>query len=594
MLSLVNSQTTPQGVLNTTTAINDTSSTVITSLMTDNNETSTQATTMDATPATTKLQTDATATDVITEATNTTDGMTMPSQAATNTTDGMTMPSQAATNTTDSMTMPSQEATTPGGTTTAPQESRPLVNTTTGMVAGLTKTVPFPGVNVTLDSYLGIPYAEPPIGELRFAKPQPHASWTDTVFEALQYGPYCPQEGNPTGTDEDCLSLNVYVPRQDGSTSDPLPVMFWIHGGSFSFSSGADTPGDILSTFGNVIVVTINYRLGVFGFLSTGDDCARGNWGIWDQRLALQWVKDNADRFGGDPNKITIFGNSAGGNSVLYHVLSPLNEGLFQRAIIQSSVDVRTISVDGNIALGAAQLLGQSLGFDKSNDTNHLLRYLRQNATMDEIYSASLTVPVSFLPVVDDEIVWDMNKADASTAMNQYDVLLGVNNGDASAYYPDDVIIPLFTKEEFTDTVTNFVDAFCKDLDRCEGRDAAIQATTFAYNDLQNLNMANKLNTIRTFGLGFEAGFESHASDVARLHALSHSGNTYVYKFAYNDTEFYRPGVPRDVVPSPVHVEELFYVFGAVLTFNASTPQQAGLSFKFMSYWTNFARNGYV
>lgn len=197
----------------------------------------------------------------------------------------------------------------------------------------------------SINMFLGIPYAEPPIGNLRFARPVPKRPWSPKRLEAFQYSAACPQPTwflrtysfNPdyNNTDEDCLYLNIYAPYNSVMPDKKYPVLFWIHGGSYKYGSGAEYDGRILAQEG-VIVVTINYRLGVMGFLSTDDEVAPGNYGLLDQLMALKWIKDNIIHFNGDPDKITLFGQSAGGGSVSLHLFSPLAKGLFNSVIPQS------------------------------------------------------------------------------------------------------------------------------------------------------------------------------------------------------------------------------------------------------------------
>ena len=183
--------------------------------------------------------------------------------------------------------------------------------------------------------YLGIPYAQPPIGELRFQNPIPVKPWIETL-DATKAGPVCYQKGNfgfgLGEMSEDCLTLNIYT--QDKNL-DSKPVMIWIHGGGFTEGSGSQyIPVKLIRE--GVIVVTLNYRLGSLGFLTFGNNLVSGNMGLKDQQLAIRWVKQNIERFGGDPEQITLFGESAGGISVHAHVLSPWNYGLIKGAIAQS------------------------------------------------------------------------------------------------------------------------------------------------------------------------------------------------------------------------------------------------------------------
>lgn len=230
--------------------------------------------------------------------------------------------------------------------------------------------------------FLGIPYAAPPVGSLRFAPPVAPAPW-GTPLDATVYPPGCSQLPTLTNSDtrienEDCLFLNVWTP--EATPASPLPVMVWFHGGSNVSGSTADFvpfpgyetsrlyDGHTLSKVGNVIVVTVNYRLNIFGFFGlnelAGEDPAypySGNQGLLDQRRALQWVRDNIAQFGGNPANVTIFGESAGSFDVCAHVMSPLSRGLFHKAISQSGgCSVGVASKEDSAA--AAQIVAAEVG----------------------------------------------------------------------------------------------------------------------------------------------------------------------------------------------------------------------------------------
>jgi para-nitrobenzyl esterase len=225
-------------------------------------------------------------------------------------------------------------ATTPATSKSAAQNQEPglVVATAGGAVRGRAAAAG--------EEFLGIPYAAPPVGALRWQPPRPAAPWHGT-HEATSYAPHCPQPPGSFGrasTSEDCLYLNVFTPA--GSRGRNLPVMVWVHGGSLRTGESDDyNPAGLVRE--GVVVVTINYRLGALGFLADSALASHpggpsGNYGLMDQQAALRWVQRNIRGFGGDPGNVTLFGESAGGLSTLAQLVSPGARGLFQRAIVES------------------------------------------------------------------------------------------------------------------------------------------------------------------------------------------------------------------------------------------------------------------
>ncbi|WNG88680.1 carboxylesterase family protein [Mycobacterium sp. ITM-2016-00317] len=225
-----------------------------------------------------------------------------------------------------------------GAESVTPQRADPaVVQTTSGAVRG----------TVAEDHRLfaGIPYAAAPVGHLRWREPQPASAWQG-VREATAFGPRCMQDlaGDlelGRQTDEDCLNLNVWTPPADsaGEPTAPKPVMVWIHGGSFVAGSGGIYDSRRLVSRGDIVVVTLNYRLGALGFLAhpaLADAGHTGDYGLADQQAALRWVRDNIANFGGDPDRVTVAGESAGAMSVCDHLVAPDSQGLFGAAIIMS------------------------------------------------------------------------------------------------------------------------------------------------------------------------------------------------------------------------------------------------------------------
>ena len=220
----------------------------------------------------------------------------------------------------------------------------PLISTRLGKIIGLEKATS----DGEVMAFLGIRYGEPPVGKMRFMPAKPVNKWNG-IFQATRFPSAAIQpkadkstiEPNIPQQSEDCLFLSVYTPSLEGVNR---PVLFWIHGGAFTFGSGNGYPGHELAKQGNVVVVSINYRLGLLGFCDLsmfGDEYAgSASIGIQDQILALQWVRKNIADYGGDPDNITIFGQSAGGSSVSSLICSPKADGLFHKAILHSGMEV--------------------------------------------------------------------------------------------------------------------------------------------------------------------------------------------------------------------------------------------------------------
>uniref|UniRef100_A0A8C9Q9N0 Carboxylic ester hydrolase n=1 Tax=Spermophilus dauricus TaxID=99837 RepID=A0A8C9Q9N0_SPEDA len=233
--------------------------------------------------------------------------------------------------------------------TTGQDSVSPIRTTHTGQVRG--SLVHVKGFNAGVHTFLGIPFAKPPVGPLRFAAPEPPEAWSG-VRDGTSHPAMCLQDAKAMNTQslkllnltlpsipmsEDCLYLNIYTPAHAHEGSN-LPVMVWIHGGALVIGMASMYDGSILAATEDVVVVTIQYRLGILGYFSTGDQHATGNWGYLDQVAALHWVQQNIAHFGGNPDRVTIFGESAGGTSVSSHVVSPMSQGLFHGAIMESGV----------------------------------------------------------------------------------------------------------------------------------------------------------------------------------------------------------------------------------------------------------------
>ena len=260
--------------------------------------------------------------------------------------------------------------------------------------------------------FLGIPYAEPPVGKLRFKPPTPVLPWSD-VFQAFEDGPMClqrPSHWFPNATmSEDCLTLNIFT--NEINEDEPKPVMIWIHGGGFAAGrKDGYKMQPVLDE--DVILVAVNYRLHALGFLSFGNNLVSGNMGLKDQHLAIQWVRQNIRYFGGDPERITLFGQSAGGISVQAHVISPFNQGLQFSGIAQSGsilyLSVETPGIEKKFAKNAAEALDCPVTLDQ--DTLDCLQNIDATALVvnitdpdDAMFVNSFNdVKFSYWPNIDD------------------------------------------------------------------------------------------------------------------------------------------------------------------------------------------------
>ncbi|XP_043528092.1 venom carboxylesterase-6-like [Frieseomelitta varia] len=256
-------------------------------------------------------------------------------------------------------------------------EDAPRIKTPLGAIKGYYKVS---ANGRQYEAYEGIPYALPPVGKLRFKPPQRLPPWVGEL-PATKFGSPCLQYTQlPSNPDdevegaEDCLYLNIYVPADTRTSSKSLPVIFWIHGGAFQYGSGMLMGAKYLMDR-DVVFVTINYRLGMLGFLSTEDEIIPGNMGLKDQSMALRWVSENIEWFGGDPKKVTLVGLSAGGVSVHYHYLSPMSAGLFQGGISISGTAFDCWGQTEN-SLEKAKKLGALMGCPTGN-TREMVRCLR-------------------------------------------------------------------------------------------------------------------------------------------------------------------------------------------------------------------------
>jgi para-nitrobenzyl esterase len=289
----------------------------------------------------------------------------------------------------------------------------------------------------------GIPFAAPPVGELRWKAPQPVKSW-EGVRDGSVWGAHCMQKGemkyvnfDPSGKmSEDCLYLNVWRPNPAKRGTGKFPVMFWIHGGGYAGGTG-NMPtyfGDRMARAGDVVVVTINYRLNVFGFLALSGlrsedlNKSTGSYGSLDQVAALKWVKNNIANFGGDPDNVTIFGESAGGWSVCTMLATPLAKGLFQRAIMESGGCEAANTLEEGYAFGKSFAKSMACGADDLD----CLRKLPAKKVLSAS-AGSLSSGFGILPNIDNYLLSDTPLAMIQSGkFNNVPFMAGTNLNEAN------------------------------------------------------------------------------------------------------------------------------------------------------------------
>uniref|UniRef100_A0A8C4WJU9 Carboxylic ester hydrolase n=1 Tax=Gopherus evgoodei TaxID=1825980 RepID=A0A8C4WJU9_9SAUR len=454
------------------------------------------------------------------------------------------------------------------------------------------------GAETHVDVFLGIPFAKPPVGPLRFSPPTPAEPWKG-LRNATIYPPMCLQdsvagqhlsdaftnrkEKLSFQVSEDCLFLNVYTPAS--SDKDMLPVMVWIHGGGLVTGAASTYDGSALSAFENVVVVTIQYRLGILGYFSSGDEHARGNWGYLDQVAALQWIQENIEHFGGDPGSVTIFGESAGGVSVSALVLSPLAKGLFHKAISESGVTIKGLFT----AHPEAQKIAKVSGCQSSSSAAmvHCLREKTEEEMMEitlKMVGIFFLLQSLLISTVLDGVFFPKSPEEllAEKAINAVPYIIGVNTHEFGWLIPNMFKYPAFTEGLDKETVTSLLLAseFFTHI--------PAEFTYLLTNEyLSNIEEPTQLRD-RLFELMGDAVFVVPVIQRARYHR--DSGNpVYIYRFHHRSSSY--EGVRPDFVKAD-HGDEIGYVFGKPFLAGDATEEEGKLSKTIMKYWANFARKG--
>ncbi|NUP05443.1 MAG: carboxylesterase family protein [Polyangiaceae bacterium] len=431
--------------------------------------------------------------------------------------------------------------------------------------------------------FFGIPYAAPPVGDLRWRPPAPHDAWTE-VLPAIQRKPACSQTSVLThvyddNTVEDCLTLNVWTPSS--VLDEPRPVLVWIHGGAFVLGQSAEPAydGQILSETTGSVVVTVNYRLGPLGFLALPELDAEdpshpstGSYGLEDQRAALEWVKANIAAFGGDPSRVTLFGESAGGISTCFHMVSPPSEGLFHRAIIESGpCDTATPKAD---AMAQGEEFVAALGCDTDADRLACLRAKDTQAIIDALPVSNDFIFAdgpNWFPIVDGYNIPD-TPTNLFASGNFYDVptIAGANSDEGSLFFR------LAGKTGIVPDEAAF-ESLAEQLVPEHGAEIVAAYPTAEFGTAQAAAEA-------AFG---DAGFVCPTRRFVRALGAA-GGSAYLYHFTH---------APENTLFSDLgayHSGEVRYVFGnpAQLVPSMLTEDERTFSESIMGYWSRHAANG--
>ncbi|BBC30866.1 hypothetical protein SGFS_021600 [Streptomyces graminofaciens] len=467
---------------------------------------------------------------------------------------------------------------TPSLVSASPQHSAAaLVRTHNGWVRG--------AVGAEVDKFLGIPYAAPPTGERRWRAPAASTSWRG-VRDATTDSPACAQPAGgllpgESSADEDCLYLSVYRPAHVAGKR--LPVLFWIHGGGYGSGAARLYDGSKLAAKNDAIVVSINYRVGVFGFLaleSLGHEQGNsGNYGFLDQLAALRWVNKNIAAFGGDPQRVTIDGQSAGAFSVCNMLAAPAAKGLFSAAIMQSGGTCPTASKASYEA--GMKVIVKEAGCPDSDAKAQLacMRHKSVAELIDAMAKAPLTE--SWSPVVGgNALPTEPLEAVKSGRWNKVPVLMGTTRDEARAMlhfigqsFPQ-------TEEAYREVIRSF---FGDQADKILEEYPAADYTDPAY------ATAAVLTDSGTPG-GLGGCGQSDAADVFAAHTT-----TYFYElYDPNAPPLTDPPAPKGFQMGSAHSADLAYVFQDGFAQQAApfTQAQRALSDKIMRYWANFARQG--
>ncbi|XP_074142607.1 carboxylesterase 4A [Sminthopsis crassicaudata] len=466
----------------------------------------------------------------------------------------------------------------------------------------------------TVNIYLGVPFAKPPVGKLRFAPPEPPEPWDD-LRNAVTYPPACLQQSwgqiahlyfsnqkflTWLRFQEDCLYLNIYTPAH-AQRRNRLPVMVWFPGGAFVIGAASTYDGSVLSAHENVVVVSIQNRLGILGFLSTGDAHARGNWALLDQIAALRWVQENIAGFGGDPNSVTLFGQSSGAICISGLILSPLSKGLFHRAISQSG----TALLNSFISYEPLKIAKRIAKVAKceTNSTQALVRCLRSKSeaeiqklsnTMNFFklnFTANPQETLWFVPAVVDGVVFtDSPKALLARGnFQQVPYLLGVNYIEFNWLLPYIMNAPVQPRIISSSKIFELLWNFSLLLNITKDQIPLVVKEYIGDFNFEQGKFKELVQIRNNFlELAGDGTFLVTSIQTARLHRDA-GLPVYFYEFKHHPKTTFIIKARHDVAD---HGDEISFILGTRLHKKHASEEEKKLSRNMMKYWANFARTG--
>lgn len=439
-----------------------------------------------------------------------------------------------------------------------------------------------------VDSFWAIPFAEPPVGELRFAPTKPAKPWKGTrnaTFTKIVCPQYVSSSKKIIGT-EDCLYLNIFRPRSVSRRK--LPVLFWVHGGSFIQGSAFSYNGDVIAARFNVVVVAVNYRLGIFGFFNIPGSTTSGNFGLLDQIEALKWVKQSIQDFDGDPNQVTIAGLSAGSASVSLLMLSPLTKGLFNRVIAQSGAPISVWAIHRTLNSTFSKNFSAKLG---CNDVSKLESCLKSVFWMDVLKSQiDLSgTENTIAPFVDKHVIseypYKQYKEDRLPSPD-VDLLIGFTKDEGSSFVPSKIPLTLATMKIIMRSGLRWNYGPIVGL--------VTEMASFQYQKYKLPSDADFAHPIKRFLDDFY--FKLDILNFAGAWSKKRN-QTYVYEFSY------LPAHPKFPKWKVAHAIEKAFVFGSPLRkigdpwrrnwlVGNFTEEEKVFSMNIMKMWTDFVKTG--